>query len=33
MKPLRNDEFYIGWEAKAAPGIGKRTDNHWRAPS
>ena len=19
-----NDEFYIGWEAKAAPGIGKR---------
>ncbi len=23
MKPPQNDEFYIGWEAKAAPGIGK----------
>lgn len=23
MNPTRNDEFYIGWEAKAPPGIGK----------
>ena len=22
---MNNDEFYIGWEAKAAPGIGSRT--------
>jgi len=23
MKPPQNDEFYIGWEAKAAPGIAR----------
>ena len=27
MKPPQNDEFYIGWEAKAAPGIGKTVRN------
>ncbi len=27
MKPPQNDEFYIGWEAKAAPGIRKPVRN------